>query len=667
MIDPHGLAAVDVASLARSFDEFFGQGGVREAVTAIIEIGLLAWFFYAMLRFLHGTRGLAVLKGVLMFGVVVFLLLFAVSEILDLSFVRLEVAATYLLPTLVIGLVILFQPELRRGLSRLSERARGGKSAPTMLADLAAGFVNMSRQRTGALVVFEQATGIQGLYSSGVQLDAALSGAMLESIFYPKSPLHDGAVIVQGERIVAASTTLPLSDSTSLSRDFGTRHRAAIGVTEETDAVAVVVSEETGRITVVHHGELHPVDDEEDLVETFQDLLAAFQPADEGRGFHPWHWVRHDIGRKTFGLLVALLLWVGLQTQLVGDTDARLPIEIVKTQARAETLRRDQPAVYLVVPDGFIVRRSRLEDPSLNDDLRQGRVKIEYKGLKKDIANLDLSAVIVLDEADLGEVDDERMVGKTLDQARFRDKNGNQPPLIEFEASPSVLYIPLERQMSATLALSAANVTISGSPPPGYRFDETRFSMSPNSVKVSGPKARIEALLENPGLLQLEPVALAGKIGAVSQAVGLGRELTGEVTLETAGGTVLVTVLVVGEPESMDLLSVPVEYRNRETLTTRGLRLVSADPTLDLTISGPREVLAGRSEEWVRQRLTLSYDWAGASLLSAKERVAVWLGRELARPEVRVTLIDSQVEPEITYSLEELSTAAANGAEGGGG
>jgi len=245
----------------------------RDFVSAVIEIAILTWLFYAFLRFLHGKAGLAVFKGVLLSLVAIVAGLAAISFLLGVSFPRLQYAMQEMAPVLAVVLVVLFQPELRRGFLALSDPLKfGGPGLPGHVADLSNSFRALSRRRHGALVVFEGKTGIKGLQDTGVPLDAALSGALLESLFYPKSPMHDGAVIVRGGRIVAASCMLPLTESTTLSRELGTRHRAALGATEESDAVAVVVSEETGGISLAHRGRLQAVGDTSQL----EELLSGF-------------------------------------------------------------------------------------------------------------------------------------------------------------------------------------------------------------------------------------------------------------------------------------------------------------------------------------------------------------------------------------------------------
>lgn len=247
----------------------------RDLISAAIEILLLTWVFYTVLRFLHGTKGLAVFKGAIKTIVVLYLLFQLTGLLLGLDFPRLEAAGAVLLPAVAVVLVILFQPELRSGLTRISERGPLSRAeAPAQLADFAASVRRMARAGIGALVVFERDTGLRNLQASGVPIDANLSGALVESFFYPKSPLHDGAVIVRDGKIVAASCTLPLTEN-EVSRSLGTRHRAALGVTEETDAVAVVVSEETGKVSVAHRGFLHPIESANDLLVNLGQLLTG--------------------------------------------------------------------------------------------------------------------------------------------------------------------------------------------------------------------------------------------------------------------------------------------------------------------------------------------------------------------------------------------------------
>jgi diadenylate cyclase len=220
----------------------------------VLDIFLVALVFYALLYFIQGTRAVQLLRGTIVV---------ALLAVLAGSFFRLT-AFNWLvsksIPALLVAIPVIFQPELRRALERLGRPGmllarRSATTAQTInIISRAAGA--LAQQRFGALIVIERSTGLQDFIDTGVLLDAHLSEDLLLSIFYKNSALHDGAVIVREDRVVAAACMLPLSESNTLDRDLGTRHRAAIGVTEGTDAIAVVVSEERGSIAVAQNGHL---------------------------------------------------------------------------------------------------------------------------------------------------------------------------------------------------------------------------------------------------------------------------------------------------------------------------------------------------------------------------------------------------------------------------
>ncbi len=620
----------------------------KDQIVGFVEVALLTWFFYAMLRFLHGTRGLAVVKGLLIALFVVAAGLFLLSISFDISFTRLEVVGLAAFPILPVVLIVLFQPEIRRGFSRLSERPLGGRSAPSQLADLAKSFVTMGKQRIGALVVFEQQTGFKSTQGNGVQLDAALSGAMLESIFYPKSPLHDGAVIVAEGRVVAASVTLPLTESTEIARELGTRHRAAIGVTEETDAVAVVVSEETGKVTVVHHGELQPARDDELVDVLRQRLQLDRRKREEGRTWNPYRLVRRDIGRKLSAVFLACFLWFVLQAFVVGERTLALPVRVVRSVAEAEQQRASSPAIYVVVPDGLIADVKRLrQDKDLNR-LRSSRVEIDVKGLREQIQSLELSAIL--------EINDEQLVGEDENIVRFnlnvedlfKVKSGEQPEYSEFEVKPKQLSVPIARETTGVFELTSANVEIEGRPRAGYAFDPSDIRISPNLVAVSGPKKRLDELRSDPAGLRLRTLVIEGKSSQVSQDIGLSPDL-GELTLLTGGGQVTVTVPIDSVPYSVELPFVRVRYINADALPASKRRMVSATESVDLLVTGPEAELYSQSEEWLRERIFVVFDWSEASFLQAEEKVSVFT--QGLSDEVEITTPDGRA-PQIEYQLE---------------
>lgn len=222
----------------------------------LIDIGIVAVLLYYILLWLQGTRAVSLVRGlVLLLIVYVFgrlLGLYTINWLFD------KFAAA-----IAIMLVILFQPELRRTLERFGRgRFLGALGFSSVsqgsfyVRHIVRAAVQLSEQRTGALIVVERLSGMTEYLESGIRLDAQLSSDLLLSIFNPKSPLHDGAVIVQGDRIMAARCLLPISESRLLDKRLGTRHRAAVGVSEITDALVIVISEKTGIISLAENGYL---------------------------------------------------------------------------------------------------------------------------------------------------------------------------------------------------------------------------------------------------------------------------------------------------------------------------------------------------------------------------------------------------------------------------
>ena len=225
---------------------------------AWIEIAVLTVSFYFILNFIRGTRGAGILKGIVFLFIVIFLGLLYVADFLELE--RLRDMLRWALSGSALALVILFAPELRRALSHLAQSRILSPllrdHSTRVIDELVNAAVKLSKNRIGALVAIERDVGLGEYVENGCRIDAQMTSELLETIFYPGSALHDGAVILQHDRAAAAGCLLPLTDDTSLSKSMGTRHRAAIGIAEETDAVALVVSEETGRISVAVNGKL---------------------------------------------------------------------------------------------------------------------------------------------------------------------------------------------------------------------------------------------------------------------------------------------------------------------------------------------------------------------------------------------------------------------------
>jgi len=236
-----------------------------------LEIAILAVFFYYLILLFRGTRGVQVLTGFILMvltllGLTYFLHLNTLYWLLQRFSVYLSVA-----------LIVIFQPEIRRVLAELGKQhvfsAAATPDGRNVIEAVTRAALLLSERKIGALIAIEREIGTRNIVETGTRLDAAVTSELLASLFFPHTPLHDGGVILRDGRVAAAGCVFPLSHQEALSKTLGTRHRAAIGITEETDAVVVVVSEETGTISVAFNGRLSRGLEEEKLRRTLHSML----------------------------------------------------------------------------------------------------------------------------------------------------------------------------------------------------------------------------------------------------------------------------------------------------------------------------------------------------------------------------------------------------------
>lgn len=232
------------------------------AVTDVIEIAIIATLFYYMLVWIKNTRAWTVLKGVLV--VLVFIMLAAIFQMNTIIWI-----AEKLVSVAVIAIAVIFQPEMRKALESLGRHRllmrffnmEGnktiGKFSDKTVTELVRACFEMGKVKTGALIVVEDEMMLTEYERTGIAVDGIVTSQLLINIFEKNTPLHDGAVIVRGDRVVSATCYLPLSDSLTLSKDLGTRHRAAVGISEVSDSMTIAVSEETGRVSIAIGGELY--------------------------------------------------------------------------------------------------------------------------------------------------------------------------------------------------------------------------------------------------------------------------------------------------------------------------------------------------------------------------------------------------------------------------
>lgn len=244
----------------------------------VLDVLLIWLVLYKLVKLVKGTQAFEVMKGI---GILFICSL--VSHIIQLNTVSWLLDSFLNLGSIILMVCILFQPEMRRALEKIANYGKkltdllspGDLKAEALVRDLVNSIQNMSRRRVGMLLVFERKTLLSDIALTGTELDAVTSGALLENIFEPNTPLHDGAVIVRGTRVLAAGCYLPLSNDLNLARELGTRHRAALGVSQVSDSVTIVVSEETGKISIARDGVLQRHVDQKALTDVLSSLLTA--------------------------------------------------------------------------------------------------------------------------------------------------------------------------------------------------------------------------------------------------------------------------------------------------------------------------------------------------------------------------------------------------------
>ena len=246
--------------LGEYFQNFFGKFNIR--ITDILEILILAFLIYHILVWVQNTRAWVLFKGMIV--IAAFLLAAALMEMNTILWI-----AKNVLGVAITAVVIILQPELRKAVEELgkndfleklqlvNKREEEGRFADKTLQAILNACTAMSKTKTGALIVLERNQSLADYAATGITLDAVVTSQLLINIFEHNTPLHDGAVVIKGDRVVAATCYLPLSDNRAVSKELGTRHRAALGASENTDALIVIVSEETGAVSVAREGRLY--------------------------------------------------------------------------------------------------------------------------------------------------------------------------------------------------------------------------------------------------------------------------------------------------------------------------------------------------------------------------------------------------------------------------
>ncbi len=250
---------MDFGHIINNIANFLDIKSPLDIVRTIVDIGIVSYVIYKGILLVRETRAMQLIKG---FAVI--LIAYYLSDLLQLRTIEYIFQNTFQLLSL--ALVVIFQPELRRGLEQIGRsrfRSMFGLDSSslavqttTVIEEIVRAAASMSKTQTGALIVVERATKIGEIINTGIHLESNVSSELLVNIFTPNTPLHDGAVVIRSNKIMAAACFLPLTDNQNLSKELGTRHRAAIGISEISDSIVVVVSEETGSISFALNGGL---------------------------------------------------------------------------------------------------------------------------------------------------------------------------------------------------------------------------------------------------------------------------------------------------------------------------------------------------------------------------------------------------------------------------
>ena len=248
---------INVQSVISFLSGYLGIESFWDILKTLLDIGIVAFLFYKGMLLLRDSRAWQIVKGVL-----IVLIISIISNFV--GFKTISYIINMILQVLPVLIVVIFQPEIRRALEGmgkgklknfLSGRPRG-QSTDAVVEEVVSAAVAMGKGRVGALIIFERDTNLGEIIRTGTIVNAEVSSQLLQLIFVPNTPLHDGAVIIRANKVYAAACFLPLSGDRTLSKELGTRHRAGLGVTENADCVSVIVSEETGQISVAQNGQL---------------------------------------------------------------------------------------------------------------------------------------------------------------------------------------------------------------------------------------------------------------------------------------------------------------------------------------------------------------------------------------------------------------------------
>lgn len=470
-----------------------------DVLTWILQILILTLGIYLFLRFLRTTQGNRIVRGLAFALPVIVIVIWGTAYSLQLEELRhiLKGMAGFA----VVFIAILFQDELRRGMAQFGENPLIRRFVPStdtdVLEEICRAAVDMAtKQEThgsftrirpfGALIAFERENSLQSYIDGGRRIEARVSHELLETIFRPKSPLHDGAVIIRKDRVAAASSMLPLSQNLSISKSTGTRHRAAIGLSEETDSIVLVVSEETGRISIAAAGELRSVAQGDLLDELRASLGAEKNPQRETPKLRLKRFFKEDLVWLTMSVALATMML------LIAHQDIAIPRTFTVSLIDAKDLGNAEPG------EGEIAIRLPSDEWRLKEPRRMRKFSIIAEGSRAQIDQLgpNLSGTFTLDK-----VSSEEETSVEIGRIAFR----KTPPfgLVLDWKEGDTPRIVLERYAEIQVDLLPEMVRIDKTQlDPHFELAKEGVEFSSNAVTLLGPESAIDAL--KAGSIQLD-------------------------------------------------------------------------------------------------------------------------------------------------------------------
>ena len=462
-------------------------------VIDIIEIGLISFFVYQFMAWIKFTRAYTLLKGILVvLGFILIAYIFKMNTILWIF--------RNLANVLVIGVIVIFQPELRRALEQLGQKKivstiipfDSGKEVKERFNDktineLVKACFDMGEVKTGALIVIEEEIRLDEYIRTGINIDGILTSQLLINIFEHNTPLHDGAVIVRGNRVVAATCYLPLSDNMELSKQLGTRHRAGVGISEATDSVTIIVSEETGQVSVAQGGELSRGLNSKQLREIL--VAAQNKKVVDNSKLRNLLKGRVNIPLKIMSVIVGILVWL-------------IVVNV------------DDP----IITKGFVISDVQIINEAYVDQLGQmvmqddseNTVRVYITGERKTVNRLtssDIKAVADLQQAQSTDTDPV-MIPITATCAGVLPEN--------IRVSPQNLSVHLEKKVTKEFAINVS----CGDSKPAQGLEIASLTANPEKVRVTGPESLV-------GKIDSVSVDVSSKIDGIDQDTTItGAELT---------------------------------------------------------------------------------------------------------------------------------------------